>query len=66
MTTLRVKMYLHRTNYGNSMLWANTIDRNSNLVVPPIPAIAVIDQTLYTLFGDYIYVASLAGYTPIP
>jgi hypothetical protein len=41
------------------LLWAHTRDRNSNLVVPPTPAIAVIDQTLYTLFGDHVYVSSL-------
>jgi hypothetical protein len=48
------------------LLWAYTRDRNSNLVVPPIPDIAVIDQTLYVLFGDHVYVSSLAGFTPIP
>jgi hypothetical protein len=48
------------------LLWAYTRDRHSNLVVPPIPDIAVIDQTLYALFGDHVYVSSLAGFTPIP
>ena len=48
------------------LLWAYTRDRNSNLMAPPTPAIAVIDQTLYALFGDYVYVSSLAGFTPIP
>jgi hypothetical protein len=41
------------------LLWAHTRDRNSNLVVPPFPAITLIDQTLYTLFGDHVYVSSL-------
>ena len=48
------------------LLWAHTRDRNSNLMVPPIPDIAVIDQTLYALFGNHVYVSSLAGFTPIP
>jgi len=48
------------------LLWAHTRDRHSNLVVPPTPAIVVIDQTLYALFGDHVYVSSLAGFTPIP
>jgi hypothetical protein len=48
------------------LLWVHTMDRHNNLMVPPIPAIAVIDQTLYTLFGDHIYVSSLAGYTSVP
>ena len=41
------------------LLWVHTRDRNSNLVVPPFPAITLIDQTLYTLFGDHVYVSSL-------
>jgi hypothetical protein len=41
------------------LLWVHTLDRNSNLVVPPFPAIAVIDQTLYTLFGNHVYVSPL-------
>ncbi len=48
------------------LLWAHTRDRNSNLMVPPTPAIVVIDQTLYALFGDHVYVSSLAGFTPVP
>ena len=44
-------------------LWAYTNDRHANLVVPLLPAIAVIDQTLYTLFGDHVYVSWL-GYPP--
>ncbi len=41
------------------LLWVHTMDRNSNLVVPPLPAIAMLNQTLYTLFGDYVYVSPL-------
>jgi hypothetical protein len=41
------------------LLWVHTMDRNSNLMVPPTPAIVVIDQTLYALFGDHVYVSPL-------
>jgi subtilisin len=41
------------------LLWVHTRDRNSNLVVPPFPAITLIDQTLYALFGDHVYVSPL-------
>lgn len=47
-------------------MWPHTFDSNLNVVATSIPAIASIDSTLYTLFGDHLYVSSLAGYTPIP